>query len=189
MSGYKTILDAASELGMTKNALKYWLRKCPPEESVRDEQGRILLSDSWIAFIRENRVKPPENRAEVPLQEPKTPVLLPSALSDTMELLREQLAAKDAQIEALTSALRGEQALHAQTRQDLTAAREELRLLQAPKESPQGPQEQDPAPEMQQEEPQEPEQEPQKEPSESLQKPDSGPWVRLRKLLDALKGH
>lgn len=137
MSGYKTVLEAAGELGMTKNALKYWLRKHPPAEDMRDEQGRILVPDEWIAFIRQNRAEPPENREEPPTEEPKNAVLLPGALSDTLALLRAQLEAKDAQIEALTNALRGEQALHAQTRQDLTAAREELRLLQAPPAPPQ----------------------------------------------------
>lgn len=141
-----TILEAARELGYTKNAVKYQVAKMPVDLVYKDESGKTYIKPAGIKHLRAVMgQKPTHNNHETTTQETtqqpennRTTTTQENALLLTIETLREQLLAKDKQlsekdkqIENLTTALINEQhsaqqahALHAGTMQ---AGRLELR--------------------------------------------------------------
>lgn len=120
-----TLLEAARELGFTKNAVKYRVQKLPPDVIRRSEGGIIYITSSGIELLRDQMGKKaqpdkettstaqePGNNQQTTGQEPvenpfsttKEPVeKSPSttenaALTAAIEALTAQLAAKDEQI-------------------------------------------------------------------------------------------
>lgn len=119
-----TLLEASRELGVTKNAIKYQVKKLPPEMVERDGSGRILITADGLnemrqSMTRQKTTQKPDKTTEEPDKnhekttqkavedfsftgkEPdKNPLY--SALLQTVETLREQLAEKDRQLAAAT---------------------------------------------------------------------------------------
>ena len=92
-----TILEAARELGYSKNAVKYQVAKLPPDLVYKDEKQITHLKPAAIKELR--RImgqKQPTNNHETTTQ--KTALYM--ALLQTVETLQQQLAAKDRQLEA-----------------------------------------------------------------------------------------
>lgn len=139
-----TLLQAANTLGITKNTVKYRLKKIPSELYRRDEKGIIFISGTGLEELRkiginhEKEPIKPEVNHDKPLQPAEQPQReetvnhakttqepsenLYSALLLTVETLQKQLEVKDQQIAALTEALQtaqrtaeAAQALHAGT--------------------------------------------------------------------------
>lgn len=108
----KTIKQIADELGVSKDKVKYRVRKLPRKYLVIT-QGITHVTDEGIAELRVLfGVKTEENNGELPGE----------VTREVVALLREELAAKNKQIENLTDALRvaqqtaaAAQALHAAT--------------------------------------------------------------------------
>lgn len=75
-----SILEAARQLGRSKNTVKYWVRKLPPETVSRDENGRLWLSSDALELLREqleepderNHQEPDEKTTKFPAEPPKT---------------------------------------------------------------------------------------------------------------------
>lgn len=153
-----TIKEAADLLGMSKPGIRYRL-KLLNVSLARDEAGRIVLDEETLQRLKTD-LKPerePERTVESeealtgktaerdgdftgkterkPEKEAESGKKAENEESDlhfALSMLREQLAAKDAQIEALTKqladvteALKGSQALHAATVKMLQGATEE----------------------------------------------------------------
>jgi len=107
-----TILEAARELGYSKNAVKYQVAKLPLDLVYKDEKQITRLKPAAIKELR--RVmgqKQPTNNHETTTQETEQQPAnnqqtttqenaLHSALLQTVETLQQQLAAKDRQLEA-----------------------------------------------------------------------------------------
>ena len=92
-----TILEAARELGYSKNAVKYQVAKLPLDLVYKDEKQITRLKPAAIKELR--RVmgqKQPTNNQQTTTQENA----LYSALLQTVETLQQQLAAKDRQLAA-----------------------------------------------------------------------------------------
>lgn len=105
-NNYLSVLEVSKKLGFTKNAVKYHLKKLPAEMLEKDENNRIFISPEGVDFLREKMgEKEPESNQEI---EPGKTDNLPAkqeaplydALLNTVETLREQLAQKDAQLNA-----------------------------------------------------------------------------------------
>ena len=76
-----SILDAARELGRSKNTVKYHVRKLPPEFVTKDENGRLWISSDGLEMLREklaaepdehNHQEPDERTTGFSVQPPKT---------------------------------------------------------------------------------------------------------------------
>lgn len=120
-----TLLEAARELGFTKNAVKYRVQKLPPNVIRRSEDGIIYITSAGIELLREQMGKKsqpdketasttqePDNNHQRTNQQPvetststtkepieKTPSTTENvALTAAIEALTTQLAAKDEQI-------------------------------------------------------------------------------------------
>lgn len=120
-----TLLEAARELGFTKNAVKYRVQKLPPDVLRRSEDGIIYITSAGIELLREQMGKKfqpdketasttqePDNNYQRTNQQPvenststtKEPIeKSPSttetaALTAAIDALTAQLAAKDEQI-------------------------------------------------------------------------------------------
>lgn len=105
-NNYLSVLEVSKKLGFTKNAVKYHLKKLPAEMLQKDENNRIFISPEGVEYLRE---KMGEKEAEtVQDKEPGKTDNLPAniqaplydSLLTTVETLREQLAQKDAQLNA-----------------------------------------------------------------------------------------
>ena len=127
-----SILEAARELGYTKNAVKYQVAKLPADLVYKDESGKTYIKPAGIKALRAVMGQKPQNNnhettTQETTQQPENnheTTTQDKALLLTIETLREQLLAKDKQIESLTTALINEQqsaqqahALHAGTMQ------------------------------------------------------------------------
>lgn len=61
-----SILEAARQLGRSKNTVKYWVRKLPPETVSKDESGRLWLSSDALELLREQLREPDERNHQEP---------------------------------------------------------------------------------------------------------------------------
>lgn len=120
-----TLLEAARELGFTKNAVKYRVQKLPPDVLRRSEDGIIYITSAGIELLREQMGKKsqpdketasttqePDNNHQRTNQQPvdnststtrepieKSPSTTENAaLTAAIEALTAQLAVKDEQI-------------------------------------------------------------------------------------------
>lgn len=108
----KTIKQIADEFGVKKDKVKYRVGKLP-ENYVVNDRGIIYVKDEGIAELR---------RLLGVKTEKKTEELTGEFTGEVISMLREELAAKNRQIDVLTDALRAAQqnaaaaqALHAAT--------------------------------------------------------------------------
>ena len=138
MQQYITIAEYARLKGISKQAV-YKQLKNGCYSTATTNRGKVIsikhLSDNERLKINPDNVVLETETIESCNQSPEDS----TTLQQMVEILRDQLAAKDQQITALTAAvtkltdrLAGEQALHASTAQQLQAAQEQLRLLSAP---------------------------------------------------------
>lgn len=65
-----SILEAARQLGRSKNTVKYWVRKLPPETVSKDEKGRLWISSAGLELLREQLKAAPDEPDEHNHQEP-----------------------------------------------------------------------------------------------------------------------
>lgn len=104
----KTILEAARELGYTKNAVKYQVNKLPPDQFRKNEKGTVYITDAGIETLSERMGnKQPVNNRQTTTQQPENnreENTLYRALLQTIETLQDQLAAKDNQLKAAAEA-------------------------------------------------------------------------------------
>lgn len=131
-----TILEAARELGYSKNAVKYQVAKLPGELVYKDEKQITRLKPAAIEELRRimGNKQPAKNQQTTTQETEPQPAnnhetttqenALYTALLQTVESLQKQLETKDRQIETLTTALLNAQqaeqqahALHAGTMQ------------------------------------------------------------------------
>ena len=126
-----TIKEAADAAGLTKNAARYRLQKCAPEEMTMGPDGRLLLSERGLQRLKETvKTEEAPKDAEKPAAEtiPEKEEPLAQTLQSVIDALTKQLETKDRQIERLqdqvdtiTKALQSAQALHAGTLQQQIA--------------------------------------------------------------------
>lgn len=68
-----SVLEAARQLGRSKNTVKYQLRKLPPECVSKDENGRLWINPDGLELLRERlAAQPDEKPDEKPVEPPKT---------------------------------------------------------------------------------------------------------------------
>lgn len=65
-----SVLEAARQLGRSKNTVKYWVRKLPPETVSKDEKGRLWISSAGLELLREQLKAAPDEPDEHNHQEP-----------------------------------------------------------------------------------------------------------------------
>lgn len=65
-----SVLEAARQLGHSKNTVKYWVRKLPPETVSKDEKGRLWISSAGLELLREQLKAAPDELDEHNHQEP-----------------------------------------------------------------------------------------------------------------------
>lgn len=65
-----SILEAARLLGRSKNTVKYWVRKLPPETISKDESGRLWISADGLELLRRHLATVPDRLDEHNHQEP-----------------------------------------------------------------------------------------------------------------------
>lgn len=65
-----SVLEAARQLGRSKNTVKYWVRKLPPETVSKDEKGRLWISSAGLELLREQLKAAPDELDEHNHQEP-----------------------------------------------------------------------------------------------------------------------
>ena len=62
-----SVLEAARQLGRSKNTVKYWVRKLPPETVSKDEKGRLWISSAGLELLREQlKAAPDEHNHQEP---------------------------------------------------------------------------------------------------------------------------
>jgi len=61
-----SVLEAARQLGRSKNTVKYWVRKLPPETVSKDEKGRLWISSAGLELLREQLREPDERNHQEP---------------------------------------------------------------------------------------------------------------------------
>ncbi len=61
-----SVLEAARQLGRSKNTVKYWVRKLPPETVSKDESGRLWISPDGLELLREQLREPDERNHQDP---------------------------------------------------------------------------------------------------------------------------
>lgn len=61
-----SVLEAARQLGRSKNTVKYWVRKLPPETVSKDEKGRLWISSAGLELLREQLKEPDERNHQEP---------------------------------------------------------------------------------------------------------------------------
>lgn len=97
MADYITFTDFAERAGITRQAIRKNKKLAP---YILDEPGKQLMIDSAaLAIYGETEAKPDENRSETETQPKRNhdeTAATIAALQVAMEILREQLAAKDA---------------------------------------------------------------------------------------------
>lgn len=97
MADYITFTDFAERAGISRQAIRKNKKLAP---YILDEPGKQLMIDSAaLAIYRETEAKPDENRSETETQPKRNQgeaAATIAALQAAMEILREQLAAKDA---------------------------------------------------------------------------------------------
>lgn len=149
-----TILEAARELGYSKNAVKYQVTKLPGELVYKDEKQITRLKPAAIEELRRimGNKQPAKNQQTTTKETEPQPTnnhetttqenALYTALLQTVESLQKQLETKDRQIETLTTALLNAQQaeqqahlLHAGTMQ-AEAGRLEIRSATPAPEEP-----------------------------------------------------
>ena len=59
-----SVLEAARQLGRSKNTVKYWVRKLPPETVSKDEKGRLWISSAGLELLREQLKAAPDEPDE-----------------------------------------------------------------------------------------------------------------------------
>lgn len=129
-----TLLTAAKRLQVTKDTVKYRIKKLPPDMIQRTD-GRVYVAEEALALMaamtQDDPTTPTETQGSptadqvTPSTDPVTPghnPVSPDALTAAVAALTAQLEAKDKQIAALndrlqevTQALHAAQALHAGT--------------------------------------------------------------------------
>lgn len=68
-----SVLEAARQLGRSKNTVKYWVRKLPPGTVSKDESGRLRISPDGLEQLRARlAAEPDEEPPTQPQQPPKT---------------------------------------------------------------------------------------------------------------------
>lgn len=68
-----SVLEAARQLGRSKNTVKYWVRKLPPGTVSKDESGRLRISPDGLEQLRARlAAEPDEEPPAQPQQPPKT---------------------------------------------------------------------------------------------------------------------
>jgi len=129
----KTIRQIADEIGVTKQAVFYRIKKPPLSNSLQslmskfdgvlmvDFDGEILIKQAFL----ENTVKD-FGVKEPPKETSSFDGEIIKLLQDNIALLQEQLRIKDGQLAAAQEALKAEQVLHADTKN--------IPLLSAPAE-------------------------------------------------------
>ena len=65
-----SILEAARQLGRSKNTVKYWIRKLPPETVSKDENGRLWIDSAGLELLRAQLKAAPDEPDEHNHQEP-----------------------------------------------------------------------------------------------------------------------
>jgi hypothetical protein len=65
-----SILEAARAIGISKNTVKYRLRKLPPETISKDEAGRIWISADGLELLRKQAETAPDEQTGKNHQEP-----------------------------------------------------------------------------------------------------------------------
>lgn len=65
-----SVLEAARQLGRSKNTVKYWVRKLPPGAVSKDESGRLWISSAGLELLREQLKAAPDEPDEHNHQEP-----------------------------------------------------------------------------------------------------------------------
>lgn len=70
MESKYSILEAARAIGISKNTVKYRLRKLPPETISKDEAGRIWISADGLELLRKQAETAPDEQAGKSHQEP-----------------------------------------------------------------------------------------------------------------------
>lgn len=65
-----SVLEAARQLGRSKNTVKYWVRKLPPETVSKDEKGRLWISPDGLELLRERLAAAPDEPDRHNHQEP-----------------------------------------------------------------------------------------------------------------------
>lgn len=65
-----SVLEAARQLGRSKNTVKYWVRKLPPETVSKDEKGRLWISSAGLELLRDQLKAAPDEPDEHNHQEP-----------------------------------------------------------------------------------------------------------------------
>lgn len=65
-----SVLEAARQLGRSKNTVKYWVRKLPPETVSKDEKGRLWISSAGLELLRDQLKAAPDEPDEYNHQEP-----------------------------------------------------------------------------------------------------------------------
>ena len=67
-----SILEAARQLGRSKNTVKYWVRKLPPETVSKDENGRLWISPDGLEQLRARLAAQPDEKPDEKPQKPPT---------------------------------------------------------------------------------------------------------------------
>lgn len=130
---YKTILEAARDLGFTKNAVKYHVSKLPAEMVDKDEKGIVYISPEGVEALRETMGKkqPTEKHQTTDNEELNNSLI--ETLSKTIETLQSQLTQKDEQLKTSTDEkmrllqlIDQQQQLTARQLQQLTVSNEKI---------------------------------------------------------------
>lgn len=110
-----TIKQVADMLHLSKNTVKYRMKKLPDDTIIR-EDGVIYISKSGIDLLSKGVSAAPIGAADQPVMMSGNDNLsiMIDKLSSEIEFLREQLKTKDNQIEELTTSLKAEQTISIQ---------------------------------------------------------------------------
>jgi predicted transcriptional regulator len=120
----KTIKQIADQLGVTKDKVKYQVRKLP-EEHVKKQEGITYITDAGVAIIKRLMRGKSSGGNSVQSSDDAIMTTIITALTQQLAEKDKQLAEKDKQITQLTAALESglatAQALHAGTLQQQIA--------------------------------------------------------------------
>ena len=122
MEGKKTIRELADELGVTKDKVKYQLRKLPSELTTKKD-GIIYIKKSGVKIILDNL------KGKIPIN--KYSFLTTDYPPNQLNILQDELDRKNKQIESLQKLLDQQQNLQLQTQKML----EEKTLLLTQKQN------------------------------------------------------
>ena len=122
MNNTKTIKELADELGVTKDKVKYQLRKLPSELTTKKD-GIIYIKKSGVKIILDNL------KGKIPIN--KYSFLTTDCPPNQLNILQDELDRKNKQIESLQKLLDQQQNLQLQTQKML----EEKTLLLTQKQN------------------------------------------------------